>query len=500
VTATNAQVRILMQERRKGRTQGQAAAKANLRSRKAAARYETTGKLPSELKKERMYATRIDVFKEDWDLVERKLEDAQSLEAKALFEWLCDERPGKYQETQLRTFQRRVERWKTANGERTLSLPQVRHPGVLMQADGTSMNELRVTLDGEEFPHILIHAVLPYSNWEWGRVAQSESLLAVELGIGSAVEALGHVPLSVQTDPSSAATHRLSAADRAEGDGKRGFNARYVAFLDRLGIKPVSTHVASPDENGDVEASNGALKRSIEQHLLLRGSRDFEDVDAYENFLFKVMRRRNTRRQMRLNEELAVMKPLKMTVQLPIREIRARVCEAGTARVMNRPYSLPSGLKGHTVKAIVSEWQVEFWYGGRCVRCAPRLPGDRSPCIDYRHVISTLLRKPGGFRNYRYREAMFPRPVFGATWEALKCWLPPRRADLAYLRVLKLAATTLESDVAAALEQLLQAGEPFDDETVRVLVTPPSGEVPTVERGTIDLHAYDRLLMTGANA
>jgi len=46
MTATDAQVRIVMREREKGRTQEQAAATANLRSRKTAARYEQLGQLP----------------------------------------------------------------------------------------------------------------------------------------------------------------------------------------------------------------------------------------------------------------------------------------------------------------------------------------------------------------------------------------------------------------------------------------------------------------------
>jgi hypothetical protein len=49
MTPTDAQVRIIMREREKGCTLEQAAASANLRSRKTAAKYERLGKLPSEL-------------------------------------------------------------------------------------------------------------------------------------------------------------------------------------------------------------------------------------------------------------------------------------------------------------------------------------------------------------------------------------------------------------------------------------------------------------------
>ena len=117
MTATDAQVRIIMRERSKGKTQEQAAAKANLSSRKTVRKYERLGKLPSELKKARDYRTRSDPFEDDWAEAERMLEKAPELEAKTLFEWLCERNPGKYQEGQMRTFQRRVSAWRALNEE-----------------------------------------------------------------------------------------------------------------------------------------------------------------------------------------------------------------------------------------------------------------------------------------------------------------------------------------------------------------------------------------------
>jgi len=491
VTATDAQVRIAMRERQSKRTQEQAAAKANLRSRKTVAKYERLGKLPSQLKRPRTYRTRRDPFEADWPMLEEILTEAPELEAKSLFDWLCEAQPDKYEEGQLRTLQRRVGNWKVLHTEKELSLPQVREPGVSMQLDGTHMNKLGITIQGEPFPHILMHIVLPYSNWEWGRVAQSESLLAIQGAVSSALNELGHVPQELQVDNSSAATHDLRD-QRQDGEG-RAFNEGFLGFLEPLGMKPAKTHLQSPNENGDCEAAHGALKRCMEQHLLLRGSRDFETVAIYEEFVFNIMRRRNAMRRERLDHELAVMKPLKEALRSPVRQLRVRVSQAGTVRVLNRAYSVPSGLKGRHVKAIVTEWDVEFWYAGKCVRRVPRQTTHHGG-IDYRHVVGSLLRKPGGFRNYRYFQALFPREVFRDTWEALKGWLPPRKADMGYLRILSLAATTLEEDVAAVLQALLAAAEPFDDETVRALTKPPRAQVPEIPPGTVDLAVYDRLL------
>ena len=66
MTITDAQVRIVMTERSKGRTQQQAAVKANLSSRNTVGKYERLGRLPSELKRPRSYRTREDPFAADW--------------------------------------------------------------------------------------------------------------------------------------------------------------------------------------------------------------------------------------------------------------------------------------------------------------------------------------------------------------------------------------------------------------------------------------------------
>ena len=81
--------------------------------------------------------------------------------------------------------------------------------------------------------------------------------------------------------------------------------------------------------------------------------------------------------------------------------------------------------------------------------------------IDYRHVIGSLVRKPGAFARYRYREQMFPTGAFRLAYDALREWRG-ERADVDYVRILHLAATTMESEVDRALGLLLEAGTPFD--------------------------------------
>jgi hypothetical protein len=481
-----------MREREKGRTQEQAAASANLRSRKTVAKYEWLGKLPSDVSQPRGYRTRADPFAADWAMVEAMLESAPSLEARTLFEWLCEQDPERYQPGQLRTFQRRVRMWRALHQEQVAVLEQVHRPGEVLETDGTWLNELRVSIQGQPFRHILIHSVLPYSNWEWGRIAQSESLGALHLGLRSTLTKLEHVPEYHRTDNSSAATYWPGA--KVQTSPKRAYTDEYLQMLAHYGIKPQATHLQSPQEIGDVESLHGGTKRAIEQYLLLRGNRDFESLEGYEAFLFQIMERRNHPRRDALAEELAVMRPLTATPLAVNSQVRARVSRGSLIRVQKNVYSVPTSLIGHRVTVRIHEWHLDVYYQSTLVETLPRLLGESQHHVNYRHVIDSLLRKPGGFRDYRYRDDLFPSLVFRRAWEQLNRWKSPRRADLTYLRVLRLAARTMESEVCAVLELLVATSEPWDETDVERLVEPEAIPVPQLVCGEVHLQHYDQLL------
>lgn len=499
MTVTATQVRIMMRERQKGRTQEQAAASANVRSRQTVAKYTAAGRVPAAPAPPREYRTRSDPFGVDWEEVETMLKQSPTLEATALFEWLCAEHPGRYQAGQLRTFQRHVATWRALHREQDASLEQVHRPGEVLQTDGVWFSELHITLQGEEFPHLIIHSVLPYSNWEWGVVAHSESLAALQAGLESALAQLGAVPGAHQTDHSTAATHTLSVAEQAETDATRGYNAGYLALLAHYDLAARTTHVRRPQENGDVEAGNGGLRRAVEQHLLLRGSRDFASLAAYTTWLQQVFTQRNQARQARLAEELAVMRPLTVAPLGCLRQVRVRVTRGSLIRVEQNSYSVPTSLIGQLVTVQVSEWELRVYYAQRLVDTLSRLPGRNQHHINYRHVITSLLHKPGGFRDYRYRDDLFPQLVFRQAWERLQTWYAPRQADLHYLRLLQLAARTLESAVAEALTTLLAGNQRWDETTVERLVAPPPPALPALTCPPVDLSVYDRLLPEAAH-
>jgi hypothetical protein len=169
-----------------------------------------------------------------------------------------------------------------------------------------------------------------------------------------------------------------------------------------------------------------------------------------------------------------------------------------TINVGKRIYSVPSRLIGHRVEARVFADVVTVHLPGvdKVIERMPRLRGDAQHRIDYRHVIWSLVRKPGAFAAYRYREDLFPSLVFRRAFDALRA-ARGDRADVEYVRILHLAASTTEHAVEAALTALLEHGGTLDYAAVRGLAQPEQPKVPDVHIGSPDLASYDALLVAG---
>lgn len=477
-----------MEEMKKHGNLGLAAARAGM-DRGTAAKYRNAKKLPSEMKTPRTWRTRDDPFEEVWTEMASMLEDAPELEAKTLFEWLvANAAAGTYEPGQVRTLQRRVRQWRATEGpDKEVFFSQIHKPGEAMQTDFTWGTELEVTIAGVPFKHLLCHPVLPYSNWEWVTVCVSESIAAIRRGIQEALFELGKVPEWQQTDNSTAATHDLP-------EGKRGFNEEYEDFVKHFGMKARTIEVGKSNQNGDVEALNGALKRRLKQHLLMRGSRDFESVEAYERWLQGVVTSANELRRTRVAEELQAMRPLVVERLKEFTEEDVLVTGWSTIRVKHNTYSVPSRLIGEWVRVHVYDDRLEVRYGDKPQLTVGRLLGRFGHCINYRHIIWSLVQKPWAFAHYRYREELFPTLVFRKAYDALTERHTGRKADLEYLRILHLAASTMESDVERVLERLLAAGTLESADQVKATVSPERAAVPTLEVQAVDLHEYDALL------
>ncbi len=484
---TDHEVRRMMNERRKGKTQAQAAARAGM-SVRTARKYERLAQLPSQIKKPRG-RTRPNPFAEDWPWVQAQLERDPALQVKTLFDELCLLHPQRYQPAQLRTLQRHVATWRAHSGPaREVIFEQVHQPGRCGQSDFTQMDDLCITLAGCPFPHLLYHFVLTYSNVEAVHLCFSESFEALAEGLESCLWQLGSVPQQHRTDNLSAAVVSI------ERGSDRHYTQRYQALMAHYAMQPSTNQPGEAHQNGDVEQAHFRFKDAVDQALRLRGSRDFPDRAAYLRFLADLVRRRNQTRQVRWGEERAHLHPLPTMPLDPAQELRVTVSRFSTIRVLRNTYSVPSRLIGHTLTVRVRAEVIELYLGANQVERLPRMRGQQQQRIDYRHLIDSLVHKPGAFAQYRYHDELFPSLLFRQAYDVL-CRSHPQRADQHYLRVLHLAATTSEADVEAALSLLLENSTPPTSESVRALVCPHEQPVvPALSPPELDLSLYDQLL------
>jgi hypothetical protein len=158
-------------------------------------------------------------------------------------------------------------------------------------------------------------------------------------------------------------------------------------------------------------------------------------------------------------------------------------------------YSVPSRLIGEQVEARLYMDQVEVWYGQKKVEQMPRLRGRRKHRVDYRHIIDWLVRKPGAFEHYRYRDELFPTSRFRMAFDLLQEKLGRAPGSKEYLRILELAAKQSEAKVDEALRVRLEGadGEISAKGIESLLRLDGGAAVRDVQVAAVDLGLFDQL-------
>ena len=485
--STDRQVRRLRALLKTGKSLKAAAMRADM-DEKTARKYREAGKLPSEIDVwPRMWRTREDPFAEVWEEVCRQLETSPGLQAKSLFGWLQRKYPGRFEDGQVRTLQRRLRQWRaTAGPAKEVFFAQIHHPGRLAASDFTHMGSLNVTLGGQPFDHMVYHFVLTYSNWETVSICFSESFESLSEGLQDALWELGGAPQRHRSDRMSAAVNNLSQ--------RKEFTRRYQELTAHYGLTMEKINPREAHENGDAEQSHHRFKQAVDQALLLRGSRDFPARVAYERFLREVLEQRNSGRGKPLAEDRAALRPLPPRRLESFKRARVRVHPGSVIHVERNIYSVDSRLIGERVDVRVYADHLEVWFAGRVVERLGRLRGQRKHIINYRHVIDWLVRKPGAFENYQYRDDLFPTSRFRMAYDALR-ETTSDRASREYLKILELAARENETLVDDALRSLLDDDQPILAQAVVDWVgrREPARSATEVHVEATDLSGFDLL-------
>jgi len=452
------QVKLYMSSRKQGRTQAQASAQAGI-SERAGQRIDS-GRISALEAKERRWRTRKDPFVGVWDEeIVPLLEKEPKLDATTLFEDLQDRHPKKYDSGKKRTFQRRVKAWKALHGpDKEVMFRQTREPGRQGLSDFTELKAIAVTVGGEMLEHRLYHFRLPYSGWSHVKIVLGgESFSAVAEGLQEALWRLGGAPLEHRTDSLSAAFKNLTVEARED------LTERYDNLCRHYGMSATRNNRGVSHENGAVESPHGHIKHRIAQALLLRDSIDFPSLEDYRRWLEALVGRFNRRCGEALTIEREQLQTLPARRTTDFSEAVVPVTTSSTIDVKRVLYSVPARLIGEKLRLHIFDDRIEAFVGATRAITLPRVYAvkhERARCIDYRHLIKALARKPQAFRYSQLRDDLLPNATYRAIWQHIDAHLEARAACKRIVGILALAARAeCEQALGAYLREQVAVGK-----------------------------------------
>lgn len=436
MAATKQQVKVFMSQRKQGKTQVAAAARAGISERSARRIERERGQESGP----RHWRTRPDPFAAVWDEIAERLGRDPGLQPLTVLEWLQERYPDRYPDRLLRTLQRRIKDWRARFGpDKEVMFPQVHEPGRQALSDFTTLKDVVITIRGVVLAHLLYHFRLACSGWCHVRVVLGgESFTALAEGLTQALERLGGVPAEHRTDSLSAAYRNLDQQAREDT------TERYQALCSHYGMDASRNNPGRGHENGAIESPHGHLKRRIRQRLALRGSSDFDTVDDYRLFLDSVAAGINRRNAERIRAEKGQLAPLPMHTGVDYTEVTVRVTSSSTFTLRRVLYSVPARLIGERLRVHLYDDRLVLHHGGRELLTLERLrPGAGEPrarSIDYRHVIDWLARKPRALAGLAFRDELLPDANWRTIYQRLRQQHMGDEACKRVVGALKLAA------------------------------------------------------------
>ncbi len=393
-----------------------------------------------------------------------------------------------------RTLERRMRAWRALAGpEQDVIFRQEHEPGRLGLSDFTDTRELGVMIAGAVLEHRLYHFRLAFSGFEHAHVVLGgESFVALAEGLQNALWALGGVPLEHRSDSLSAAFCNL---DR---DAQDDLTQRYQGLMRHYAMTPTRNNLGVAHENGSIESSHGHLKRALEDALLLRGSRDFEALDAYRRFVDEIVGRRNANNRRRIALERSTLASLPQRRTADYEEKIVTVTSSGGFILRRVFYTAPSRLIGHRLRVHLYDDRLDCFLGSTpmmTLRRGQPVSGTKGGhVVDYRHVIHALRKKPMALPNLVYRDQLFPRPAYRKAFEALRAELGDKRACKVTVELLALAHDRgCEAELAQTIDGELDAGRLPDMASLRERFGPNPASLPVIEVTLAALNTYDEL-------
>ena len=425
------------------------------------------------------------------------LENSPGIRSVGVFEALMQRHPD-LDPGVRRTLERRIRAWRAEHGpEREVIFRQTHEPGHRGLSDFTHMGSLGVSVAGQPLDHMLYHFRLAWSGFAHARVVLGgESFTALAEGLQGALWHLGGAPREHRTDSLSAAFCNLRKNEAED------MTERYKALCAHYGMTVSRNNRGVAHENGSIEGPHGHLKRTIADALALRGSAEFDDLDAYRAFIAEVVGRANAHRAKRINAERALLQDLPAMPTADYEETSVVVTSSSGFTLRRVFYTVPSRLIGHRLGVRLYDDRLELFLSGTrhltLPRGRPSKTGTHVHIVNYRHVIHSLKRKPMALLNLVYRDALFPRDAYRRCFEAALERLTEREACRLAVTLLALAhEENCEAELAAEIDSVLDKGRLPAPNDLKARFAPDPSQMPRIEIARPYLAGYGALLSVG---
>ena len=398
-----------------------------------------------------------------------------------------------------RTLERRLRAWRAVEGPaRDIIFRQEHEPGRLGLSDFTDTSGLAITVAGVKLEHRLYHFRLAFSGFAHAHVVLGgESFVALAEGLQNALWSLGGVPRQHRSDSLSAAFRNV------EGASEDDLTQRYQALMKHYAMEPTRNNTGVAHENGSIESPHGHLKRRLEDALLLRGTRDFDDLDSYRRFVDEIVGASNARNRSAIDVEKAHLGPLPQRKTSDYEEKSVIVTSSSGFMLKRVFYSAPSQLIGHRLRVHLYDDRLEGYLGATLMmtlrRGHKRSGKQGGHVVDYRHVIHALRKKPMALSHLVYRDQLFPLPAFARAFELLCQRDGERQGCKVTVELLALAhERACETELAQVIDAGLHAGLLPDLTRLRARFSPSPAVVPAIMVDLAEPGIYDELIASGS--
>ena len=439
---------------------------------------------------------RRDPLAEVWaSELEPMLRREPRLKPTTLFEYLQEAHPGEYDKV-LRTLQRRVREWKALHGPEPEVMFMLRHePGVMGLSDFTKLKGMDITINSKPFEHLIYHYRLAYSGWQYAQIIEGgESFVALSEGLQNALAASGGAPKEHRTDS-------LSAAYRNSGGHRTKELTRFYDDLcEHYRMVPTRNNKGKANENGSVESPHGHLKNRIKQAIYLRGSADFASIADYQAVIDQAAAGLNRQCEAKYEAEKALLQPLPKRRVADYEILSAKVSCHSTIEIRCILYSVPSRLIGQQVEIhlyhdrLVGYFARQQVFELRRVRIAGK-GRRRGRCINYRHLIGGLRKKPRAFLFCKWQSDLLPTAEFRQLWQQLKAQFERDQAAGLMVEALYISATyDQEQAVADYMTDALAKNQLTLARLQQQFIPSAVAALPPIATQQHSLDSYDQLL------